>query len=195
MVKNAAGALGIVGLFTAIVLGMLATFGIFGLGASVGSSIPPGQEAPMGATNERADQAASVGETVSAGDVSWTVTGAFSKDEVSTYTFPPQTVRGSYVHMDFIVENVSDRPVTLTDETIIVYDAAETEYLPEPDRNSAYVPPRYNILFNELGLLHPGETKEGKVNFEVLPNAGGFVAQLGGTDPTVSKGEYVDLGF
>lgn len=195
MVRNAAGALGILGLFAAIALGMLATFGVFGLGATVGSSIPPGQEAAAEATNERAEQAASVGETVTAGDVAWTVTAAYPKDEVSAYTFPPKTIRGSYVRLDFIVENVSDQPVTLTDEAIILYDAAGTEYLPEADRNSSYVPARYNILFNELSLLRPGETKEGKVNFEVLPNAGGFVALLGDTDPTVNEEEYVDLEF
>jgi hypothetical protein len=99
------------------------------------------------------------------------------------------------VRLDFTVENVSDRPVTLTGETISLYDAAGTEYLPEPDRNSSYVPYEYNILFNELSLLQPGETREGKVNFEVLPNAAGFVARLGDTDPTVSEEKYVDLGF
>jgi len=195
VVRNAAGALGIVGLFVAIAVGMLATFGIFGLGANVVPSIPPGQEAAAEATNERAEQASPVGETVIAGDVAWTVTAAYPKDELRTYTFPPQTVRGSYVRLDFVVENISDRPVTLTDKTITLHDASGTEYLPEPDRNAAYVPPRYNILFNELSLLQPGETKEGKVNFEVLPNAAGFVALLGDTDPTVSKVEYVDLGF
>jgi len=193
--RNAAGALGIVGLFAAIALGMLATFGVFGLGATVGSSIPPGQEAMTEAANERAEQAASVGETVAAGDVSWSVTEAYPDDEVSKYTFPPQTIRGSFVHLNFTVENVSERPVTLTDEAIILYDAAGTEYLPEPDRNSSYVPPRYNILFNELSLLQPGESRAGKVNFEVLPNAAGFVALLGDTDPTVNKEEYVDLEF
>ncbi len=192
--RNAAGALGIVGLFAAIVLGMLATFGVFGPKASV-ESIAAGQEATVEATNQRAEQAGSVGETVTAGDVSWTVTAAHPKDEIRTYTFPPETTPGSYVRLDFTVENVSERPVTLTDETITLYDAAGTEYLPEPDRNSPYVPPEYNILFNELGLLQPGETKEGKVNFEVLPNAAGFVAQLGDTDPTASEEKYVDLGF
>ena len=194
MMRNAAGALGIVGLFAAIVIGMLATFGVFGPKASV-ESIAAGQEATMETTNQRAEQAASIGETVKTGDVAWTVTDAYPKDEVSKYTFPPETVSGSYVRLDFVVENISERPVTLTDEAITLYDASGIEYLPESDRNSTYVPAKYNILFNELSLLHPGETKEGKVNFEVLINAEGFVALLGDTDPTVSQGEYVDLGF
>ena len=195
MIRNAAGVLGIIGLFAAIALGMLATFGFFGPKAHVGSSISAEQEAKTKVTNRRAEQAVPVGETVRAGDLSWTVTDAYPKDAVSKYTFPPETIRDSFVRLNFTVENVSDRPVTLTDETIILYDAAGTEYLPEPDRNSSFVLPKYNILFNELSLLQPGETREGKVNFGVLPNAEGFVAQLGDTDPTLHEEKYVDLGF
>jgi hypothetical protein len=193
--RNAASLLGIIGLFAAIALGMLATFGFFGPKAPVGSSVSAEQVAPKEATNRLAEQAVPVGETVRAGGLSWTVTDAYPKDEVSKYTFPPETIRDSFVRLDFTVENVSDRPITLTDETIALYDAAGTEYLPEADRNSSYVLPRYNILFNELGLLEPGETREGKVNFGVLPDAEGFVARLGDTDPTVREEKYVDLGF
>lgn len=194
MVRNVAGALGIVGLFAGIALGMFATFGFFGPKASV-EGTAAGLEATTETANRRAEQAVSIGETVRAGDVSWTVTAARPLDEVSKYTFPPGTIPGNFVRLDFTVENVSERPVTLTDEAIALYDAAGTEYLPEPDRNSSYVPAEYNVLFNELGLLQPGETREGKVNFEVLPNAAGFVAQLGDTDPTASEEKYVDLGF
>jgi hypothetical protein len=195
VIRNAAGVLGIIGLFAAIVLGMLATFGFFGPKAPVGGPVSAEQEAKTVTTNRRAEEAVPVGATVRAGDVSWTVTDTFPKDEVSKYTFPPETIRGSFVRLDFTVENVSDQPVTLTDETIALYDAAGTEYLPEADRNSSFVLPRYNILFNELGLLEPGETREGKVNFGVLPNAEGFVARLGDTDPTVREEKYVELGF
>ena len=191
MVRNAAGVLGIIGLFAAIALGMLATLGFFGPKAPVGASVSAEPEA----TNRRAEQAASVGETVRAGGVSWTVTDAYTKDAVSKYTFPPETIRDSFVRLDFTVKNVSDRPVTLTDETIVLYDAAGTEYLPEADRNSSFVLPKYNILFNELSLLQPGEAREGKVNFGVLPDAEGFVARLGDTDPTGREEKYVDLGF
>lgn len=193
--KGFFGALGVVGLFAAIVLGMLATFGAFGPKAPVESGIVAGQQATMEATNQRAEQAASVGETVTAGDVSWTVTAAYPETEVSTYTFPPETQPGNYVRLDFTVENVSEKPVTLTDEMVAILDGAGNEYLPEPDRNSTYVPREFNILFNELGLLRPGETREGKVNVGVPPDAAGFVARLGESDPIVSEEKYVDLGF
>ncbi len=192
--RNVAGVLGLLGLFAAIVVGMLATFGAFGQKVPA-QSAAVGLEATTGGTNQRAEQAAPVGETVRAGDLAWTVTGARPKDELSTYNFPPETERGSFVRLEFTVKNVSERPVTLTDESIALYGAAGTEYLPPPDINSTYILPRYAILFNELGLLQPGETRKGRVNFEVLTNAGGFVARLGDTDPTVSEEKYVDLGF
>lgn len=195
MLRNAAAALGIVGLFAAIVLGMLASFGAFGSKAPVEPYIAAEPEAATQTTNQRAEQAASVGETVRAGDLSWTVRAASPKEEISTYTFPPEHTPGNYIHMEFTVENVSERPVTLSDDTISVSDAGGREYLPEADRNSAYVRHEYNILFNELGLLQPGEKREGKVNVGVLPTAEGFVVELGDTDPTVSEERYVELEF
>jgi len=68
--RNAAGVLGIIGLFAAIALGMLATFGFFGPKAPLGASVSAGQGATIETKNRRAEQAASVGETVKAGDVS-----------------------------------------------------------------------------------------------------------------------------
>jgi hypothetical protein len=195
VIKEAAGAIGLIGLFAAIVVGMLATFGAFGQEAPGEPGIAVGEETTVETTERIAEQVSPVGETVTAGDVSWTVDETYPKDEVSKYTFPPGSEPGSYVHLRFTVENTSDRPITLTDDTIAVYDAAGTEYLPEPDRNSTYIKYEYNILFNELGLLHPGETKEGRVNVGVLPNSEGFIVRLGDTDPTREEEEYVELGF
>ena len=193
--RNFAGMLGLVGLFVAIVVGMLATFGAFGQKASEGSIRPGLEAATTETTNQRAEQAASIGETVKAGNVSWIITDAYRKGEVSTYNFPPGTEPGSFVRLNFTVKNVSDQPVTLTDSMIVLYDASGTEYLPPSDRNTSYIVPKYAILFNDLGLLEPGESREGKVNFEVLSNAEGFVALLKDTNPNVDKGKYVDLGF
>lgn len=194
MIRTVASWLGLVALGAAIVIGMLASFGAFGSKAEQ-ESAAVGLEATVETTNQQAEQAAALGQTVTAGDVSWTVTDATEETELHTYTFPPKSVPGSYVTMDFTVENVSEEPVTLTGDTVTLLDASGIEYQPEPDRNSTFVRPELNILFNEHSLLEPGETKEGRVNFEVLPRASGFVVLLGDTDPTVSEGEYVDLGF
>jgi hypothetical protein len=190
--RTIAGMLGLVALGVAVVVG---TFAAFGKKTPQEGSAGAGLEATAKAANQQAEQAAAVGQTVTAGDVTWTVTDASQETELRSYTFPANTIPGNYVSMDFTVENVSEEPVTLTGDTIALFDASGTEYRPQPDRNSTFVRPELNIVFNERSLLKPGETKEGRVNFEVLPGSSGFVALLGDTDPTVSEGEYVDLGF
>ncbi len=198
MIVKVASMLGLGALFVAILVGLYAAFGAFGAKATrEEADISLGLDAPSGTPKQQGEgpETATSGETVTAGDAAWTVTDAYPETELHTYTVPPETVPGSYVSLEFVVENLSDEPVTLTPETITLFDAVGNEYRPEPDRNNAYVKPEKNLLFNEYGLLEPGQSKEGKVNFEVLPDASGFVALLGDTDPTANEGEYVDLGF
>ncbi len=184
-------ALGVVALFLAVMVGGYATFVSK---PAIAPEEPVGLEATAEVTNQQAGQAAiAIGETVTAGDVSWTVTDAILETELCSFTFPPECEPGRYVSLEFTAENVADRPVTLTEETITLFDASGIEYQPEPDRNNVFVRPELNILFTEHSLLQPGVRKEGKVNVEVLSNASGITALLGDTDPTVSEGEYVDL--
>ncbi len=189
--------LGLIALLAAIVVGMFATFGAFGDKGSR-SAIPPGLEAAK-ATEQQTEPggqaAASIGETIPAGDVAWTVTDARLEDELVSYTFPIERPPGRFVSIDFIVENVSERPATLNKDTITLFDAEGNRFRAEPDRNDSFIVPERNLLFTEHGLLEPGQAKEGKVNFEVLKNSSGFTASLRDTDPTVSEEEKVDLGF
>ena len=197
MMRTTAGVSGLVALLAAIVIGMFATFGAFGEKAST-TSVPPGLEAAK-ATEQQTEQgeqaAASIGETVTVGDVSWTVTDARLEDELVSYTFPIERPPGRFLSIDFNVENVSERPATLNKDTITLFDAEGNKFRAQPDRNDSFVVPEKNLLFTEHGLLEPGQTKEGKVNFEVLANSSGFTASLGDTDPTGVEGEKVDLGF
>ena len=194
MMRTTLSALGLVALLAAVVIGMLATFGAFGKKAPIASPLP-GMEAEV--TQQQAEQgeqsAAAIGETVTAGDVSWTVTDAFTEAELSTYTFPPRTTPGNYVSIIFTVENISEEPVTLNEDSITLFDQAGNEYLPEPDRNSTYIEPEKNLLFDESSLIEPGVTKEGRVNFGVLENSSGFTARLGDANPTTSEEEDVNL--
>ena len=187
--------LGLVTLFIVMAVG---GYGAFVNKQPAGYGTVADQEATGEATNQQAgqnQQAASIGETVTAEDVSWAVTNASRENELRTYTFPSKSVPGSYVSIDFTVENVSDEPVTLTGDTIALFDAEGNEFRPEPDRNSTFIEPDLNILFNEKSLIEPGATKEGRANVGVLPNSSGFRALLGDTDPNASEGRYVDLGF
>jgi hypothetical protein len=193
--RNVFGMLGLVTLFIVMAVG---GYGAFVNKQPAGYGTVADQVATEEATNQQAgqnQQAASIGETVTAGDVSWAVTNVSRENELRTYTFPPKSVPGSYVSIDFTVENVSDEPVTLTGDTIALFDAEGNEFRPEPDRNSTFIEPDLNILFNEKSLIAPGATKEGRANFGVLPNSSGFRALLGDTDPNASEARYVDLGF
>src|SRR5215218_4969585 len=190
--RNVFGMLGLVTLFIVMAVG---GYGAFVNKQPAGYGTVADQEDMGEATNQKAGQAASVGEAVTAGELSWTVTNASRENELRTYTFPTKSVPGSYVSLDFTVENVSDEPVTLTGDTIALFDAEGNEFRPEPDRNSTFIEPELNILFNEKSLIEPGATKEGRANFGVLPNSSGFRALLGDTDPNASEARYVNLGF
>lgn len=193
--RSSAGVLGIVALFAAIIVGMFATFGAFGeKGTARSTELAEEAQAKEQQTGQ-GQSAAAIGETVTAGDVSWTITDASMETELSTFTFPPQTIPGNYVSLIFTVENISNEPVTLTGETITIFDQSGFEYQPEPDRNNIFVEPERNLLFSEYSLLEPGATKEGRVNFGVLENSSGFTARLGDTDPTSSEEQEVNLGF
>ena len=194
--RNVFGGLGLVALLMAIVVGTLAAFGTFGAKSSTSSTIVDMEAVPEEQTTQggQATPATSIGQAVTLGDVSWTVTDASKKSELHRYTFPPKTTPGNFVSVDFTVENVSNQPVTLTDEVIALFDSQGNEYRPAADRNDAYVENDKNLLFNEEGLLEPGETKEGEVNFQVLPNSSGFKVRLEGTNPNANEERYVNLG-
>jgi hypothetical protein len=74
---------------------------------------------------------------------------------------------------------------------------------PAASVNSEYVVPEKAILFNERGLLDPGERKAGRVNFdlavpfEVDPSAdlSGFRLRLDDGNPTEREEKYLELGF
>ena len=195
MTRSAFGMLGLIALGAAIVVGTFAAFtksepGTFS-SPVISLDAMPNEVRP----SALAAETASIEEPVTTGDVSWTITDANKVHEVSKYTFPPATEPGDFVTLTFEVENVSEEPVTLAEEEITLVDSEGRVYRAEPDINDAFVEHEKNVLFGEASLLEPGQKKEGKTNFQVLPEASGFRAHLGDTDPTTSEGEYVDLGF
>ena len=195
MTRSAFGMLGLIALGAAIVVG---TFAAFSKSEPDTFSSPvisldamPNEVRPSALTADTA----SIEEPVTAGDVSWTITDANKVHEVSKYTFPPATEPGDFVTLTFEVENVSEEPVTLAEEELTLIDNEGRVYRAEPDINDAFVEHEKNVLFGEASLFEPDQKKEGKANFQVLPEASGFRAHLGDTDPTTSEGEYVDLRF
>lgn len=194
--------LGILALIGAIVVGSLAATGILSDAAQSGRV--GGSEANIvPATRQFEPKTRLIGETMTAGELAWTVDTARQTTEVKGFALPPDPLRGNLVVVDFTVKNISEGPVTLTPESLVLVDEAGRESPPAASVNSEYVVPEYAILFNERRLLDPGEEKKGKVIYDlkvpfgVDPSAdlSGFQLQLGDGDPTVEEEEYVDLGF
>jgi hypothetical protein len=200
VLRAAASALGIFAMIAAIVVGSLAAIGV--LSDAPTSSRVGGSEADT-AEETRRVESRTIDESITAGKLEWTVDEVRRVGELHAYTLPPTTLRGDFVIVTFSVENASDGPVTLTDDSIaLVNDEGLTGH-PAAVVNSEYVVPEKAILFNERGLLEPGEEKEGRANFDlripfdVEPSADltGFRLRLGDGDPTVEEEKSMELGL
>ena len=202
MVKAVAGALGLVALVAAIVVGGLAASGVLGEAATSyrvrGSQTEAPEEPTLAEPTTR-----TIDESVVAGKLSWTVDEARRVNVIHGFTFPPSPLRGNFVIVTFSVKNVSDGPITLNPDSLVLVDEEGREGPPAASVNTEYVVPDKAILFNEQGLLEPGEEKEGKVNFDLTvpfgvnlsANLSDFRLRLGDGDPNKKEEKYVDLGF
>lgn len=192
--------LGLIALIAAILIGSLAVVGVLGDAATSSRVGAPGDRAAEEAARPEPSMRV-LDESVSAGKLNWTVHEVRRTDELHAYTYPPTTLRGDFLVVTFAVENASDGPVTLTEDSIALVDENGFEGHPAASVNSEYVDPAKAILFNERGLLDPGENREGKVNFDLAAPFGveptadlsGFRIQLGDGDPAAEEGERLDL--
>lgn len=198
MIRNFAGLLGLVVLLVATVIGMLVVAGFIAPGSPErGPQFINVREA------EKEVEKQTIDRTIEVGDVSWTIHEAKLTNKISTYTFPPTTRTGAFIEITFTAENISDIPVTLEGESVALIGPQGQEDPANADTNAKFVNPDLNILFNEHGLIAPGDSKEGKVNFDLdvpfgvesLKEVSGFKAVFKGTDPTVVHEKEIDLKF
>jgi Domain of unknown function (DUF4352) len=196
------GMLGLISLIAATVIGSLAVVGILS-GAATSSQVgEPGRHAAEESARVEPTKRV-LDESVRAGKLDWTVHEVRRTSELHAYTYPPTTLRGDFLVVTFAVENVSDVPITLSGDSIVLVDENGLKEHPPASLNSEYVDPDKAILFNDGGLLDPGEKREGRVNFDlafpfgVEPSAdlSGFRLRLGDGDPTVDEGKRLDLRF
>lgn len=200
MLRIVASALGLIALVAAIVVGSLAALGF--LSDAPTSSQVGGSEADATEEAPRTESRV-LDESVRAGRLEWTVREVSRTGRLRAYTMPPTTLHGDFVVVTFAVRNASDGPITLTDESIALVDEDGLTGHPAPVVNSEYVPPEKAILFNERGLLDPGERAEGRVNFDLgIPfgiepsaNLSGLRLELGDADPTVEEEKAMELPF
>ena len=114
-----------------------------------------------------------VGQTATVGNVQWTVTDAHRTNLLRS-NFATQK-RGSFVVVDFTFTNNRSEEVTLDPELhMTLKDGMGREFGTDIDAWE-FVPSRLNIF---LEPVNPGISQEGRVIYEVPPDAGGFVLIL-----------------
>jgi len=197
------GMLGLLSLIAAIIVGSLAAVGVLSDATTSSRVGAPGNSAAQEEAARTGPTGRVLNESVSTGKLEWTVREVSRRSELHAYTYPPTTLRGDFLVVSFTVKNTSEGPVTLTEGSIALVDGNGLEGRPAASVNSEYVDPEKAILFNERGLLEPGEEEEGRVNFDlsvpfdVEPSSdlSGFRLQLGDGDPRAEEGERLDLGL
>lgn len=135
-----------------------------------------------------------IGQPVTVGDVTWTVTNARQADQLRQEGAPKgagKTEQGNFVVVDFDFTNNGSDPVTLDSASLGLIDSTGRESNPNPDQ--VFYVPRDRQIF--LENINPGVTRQGQAIFEVAPGASGFQLQAGDTNPFIDENGYVDLGF
>lgn len=130
-----------------------------------------------------------VGQTAQAGNVEWTVTDAFLTDQLKS-TFGTQK-RGNFVVVDFTFTNNRNEEVTIDPELhMILKDSQGREFGSDPDAWE-FVPTDLMIF---LEPVNPGVGTEGRVVYEVAPDAAAFTLTLDDVEMMEDKSAVFDLG-
>src|SRR5919206_3122007 len=115
------GMLGLISLIAATVIGSLAVVGILS-GAATSSRVgEPGRHAAEESARVEPTKRV-LDESVRAGKLEWTVHEVRRTSELHSYTYPPTTLHGDFLVVTFAVENVSDVPITLSGDSIVLVD-------------------------------------------------------------------------
>jgi Domain of unknown function (DUF4352) len=201
--KSFFGMLGLLSLIATVIVGSLAAVGVLSSAATSSRVGAPGNYAAREEAAPVRPAKRLLDESVSAGKLHWSVHEVSRRSELDAYTYPPTILHGDFLVVSFTVKNTSEVPITLTEDSVALVAGNGLESRPAASVNSEYVDPEKAILFNEGGLLEPGEEAEGRVNFDLTVPFGvspsselsGFRLQLGDGDPRAEEGERLDLGL
>jgi phosphoglycerol transferase MdoB-like AlkP superfamily enzyme len=161
--------------------------GSLSLGGQSGGSA--GQRAePLGA--RPAKPTVAVGRPLTVGDVEWTVTNAYPADQL-TSAVDDGTKRGNFVVVDFLLKNDSNEGLDLSSQSLALLDGDGRKVKFDTD-TYLYIDWSKVVFRFEVG---PGDSQEGRVIFEVPPDASRFQLQLGERNPFSNQSGYVNLGF
>lgn len=204
--RTFASMLGIMALLAVTLVGALAVAGVLSE-ASTSTKVGGAAADAAEAASSGDLKSVTVDKSATAGKLKWTVHDAHRTDEIRKYTIPSSTKRGDFVRVTFTVKNVSKTPVTLDARSLALVDKKGLKGYPAAGVNSEYVVPSKAILFNDEGLLDPGEEKDGDVNFDLAVPFGahpsgmrlgdtgtsGFRLQLGDAEPAVHHEKTIKL--
>jgi len=131
----------------------------------------------------------SVGQTATVANVVWKVSDAYLTDQLKS-TFETQK-RGRFVVVDFTFTNNRDEEVTLDPQLhMILKDSQGREFGSDPDAWE-FVPTNLNLF---LEPVNPGLSKDGRVVYQVPPDANGFTLTLDDVELMEDKSAVFDLG-
>ncbi len=129
-----------------------------------------------------------VGQTATVANVQWKVTDAFLTEQLKS-TFGTQK-RGRFVVVDFTFTNNRNEEVTLDPELhMILKDSQGREFGSDVDAWE-FVPTDLMIF---LEPVNPGVSTEGRVVYEVAPDAKGFTLRLDDVEMMEDKSAVYDL--
>ena len=160
-----------------------------------------GEEAsnsPADEVDEQAEQetepaeepVASVGDTVSIGNVQWTVTDVLRSDILFSRLGLEE---GDFVIVDVGFRNNSNQDVRLATPFVTLLDGQGREYEADIEHNFLHVYASENMFVDQV---NPGASKEGKIIFSVNdPDASGFKLQVGEARFASGETAYIDLGI
>ena len=130
-----------------------------------------------------------VGQTAKVGNVRWKVTDAFYTEQLKS-NFGTQK-RGNFVVVDFTFTNNRNEEVTLDPELhMVLKDSRGREFGSSLDAYE-FVPMDLDIF---LEPVNPGVSTDGRVIYEVAPDAKGFTLTLDDVEMMEDQSAVFDLG-
>ena len=150
---------------------------------------PEPQEEPKPEKKPKPEPKYSVGQTATVANVEWKVKEAFLTDQLKS-TFDTQK-RGNFVVVDFTFTNNRPEEVTLDPELhMVLKDSQGREFGADIDAYE-FVPMDLDLF---LEPVNPGLSADGRVIYEVAPDAAGFTLTLDDVEMMEDKSAVFDLG-
>lgn len=140
-------------------------------------------------TQPEGESVASVEETITVGDVRWSVIEAQYLDRIVSRMGSEE---GNFVMVDVALQNNSNQDVTLATPFITLVDDEGREFEADQERNFTHLDPEKNMFVNHID---PGSTKEGRVIFAVAPDSSNIRLKVGEGRFASDETGYIDLGL